>query len=202
MIQSLNQMSPPPGARVARLHNNSQAEVEVPTVAQDAVSLSETPAPRSSSSWLGGKLAKMAVTVGLTAAALGAFTAPAMAHDWGGHHRHHHQPPAVSCQVQTGTQFGIGIDGRGNVGVYIGSEGYDRCTGVYQRGGVSIGPNGVGVDYGVSVPGWGGPQTMPLPGHRHYPPRTMPYPQQQQNQTVIINQGGQVIVNQGGGWFR
>lgn len=43
---------------------------------------------------------------------------------------------------------------------------------------------------------------MPYPGHHPYPPRTMPYPQQQQNQTVIINQGGQVIVNQGGGWFR
>lgn len=188
MITSLSSTNPVLGARPSRPQQSGAGEEPAVQAPTDQVTVQSAPVARPQQGWLKSKLATVALTVGLTAAALGTFTAPAMAHDGWGHHRHH-QPPAATCQVQTGSQFGIGVDQNGNLGVYFGSQSYNRCNGTHERGGVSIGPNGVGVEYGVSGPGgWGfGPNSVPG-GH----------PNRQQ---VIINQGGQVIINQGGyGW--
>lgn len=148
----------------ARLQQPTVSAGDTPEAAPaDQVSLSGRSAPKKPAGWL----ARTALAVALGAASLGAFTAPAQAQVW--------MPPPV-----TQSQVGISVDGHGRVGVYIGNETYNRATGVYERGGVSIGPNGVGIDYGVGVrPPIGGcwtpPRTMPWTGPA-CAPQTMPMP--------------------------
>ncbi len=182
MISSLNSMTPAFSAHSTRPQPAGKA-AERPASEPDKVTLQS--GQEKPKSWLKGKLATLGLTLGLTAAAMGLLASPALAHDSWGQPHHHHQRPAATCQVQTGSQFGIGVDQNGNLGVYLGSSSYNRCNGTYEQGGVSIGPNGVGVQYGVTGPGGYGFGPGNLPG----------------GQQVIINNGGQVIINQGGyGW--
>lgn len=125
---------------------------------QETVSLSETPARKS---WLGRTLGKTAVMLGLGAALFCASVPAANAQSY-----FYHQP--VCGQVQTGSQTGISIDHRGNIGVYTTQQSVNTCNGTVQQNTIGINQNGVVIQQQTGVPGWGvfnGP-TVVFPNHQ------------------------------------
>ncbi len=140
---------------VAASQNQGQtAETGAP---QETVSLSEAPARKS---WLGKALGKTAVVLGLGAALFCASVPAANAQSY-----YYHQP--VCGQVQTGSQTGISIDHRGNVGIYTTQQSVNTCNGTVQQNTVGISQNGVVIQQQTGVPGWGyNGTTIVIPGNQ------------------------------------
>lgn len=161
-----------------------ETEQPAPT---DGVTLSKTPGR----SWLGRGLARTAAFLALgTALTLGSLATPAQAQTF------------VAPPVQTSSSIGLQVDGRGRIGVFLGSQTYNPYSGTVQSSGIGIGPNGVSVQVQtgvpvapvvvvpppvvvlprVVVPHCPPPVVMPLPlPARRYHPVPMPYYPQQQH---------------------